>query len=143
MSFVAKLLFSGPGSHIVFHAYVSNLVFKNLKQLLSLSFHDLDILLRYGMSLHLGLSCDASLLESLYIFGRNTTEVMLCPQPPSTGRQHDASWALFGLIPDDADFDLSLTRRSVWFLHYNVTMSSFVINITLHGDTLCKYSTCH
>lgn len=65
---------------------MSNLVFENLKELLSLSFHDLDILLRYGMSLRLGLSCDASCLGSLYIFDRNITEVGFCPKCPCTRR---------------------------------------------------------
>lgn len=107
MSFVAKHLFSGPGSHIVFHAYVSNLVFKNLRQLLSLSFHDLAILLMYGMSLHLGMSCDVSCLVFVHFWQDDRSDGSV----PSLKHQetHDASWTLAGLIPDDADFDLSLT----------------------------------
>lgn len=102
MSFVAKHLFSGPGSHIVFHDYVSNLVFKNLRQLLSLSFHDLATLLMYGMSLHLGMSCDVSCLVIVHFWQEDDRSDGSVPSLKHR-ETHDASRALVLLIPDDAD----------------------------------------
>lgn len=92
----SKIISCGPGSHLTFHSYVSNLDFQNQKPLLRLFFYDHSIVLMCAMSLSWGLSCKAHNYTLLHSSGRNT--MVLTVSSEDRGRQCHFVYLLIMLI---------------------------------------------